>query len=229
MRGVRELAELAGDEVRGLLADVDGVISDPLQAARDDDHPQAPLADLGVGPEVEEALDDPPVRAVDQLVEVDEALGAGEVALGERPHRDSDHLLGAAAHLLEGLDERRVVLEVGGQLRQLRDRHAQVGHALEPEVDVQDGEDEPQVDGDGRLTGEELLDALADREVAVVDLVVEGDHLVGELGVLLLERIQRPPQGAEDQGGLLLEVGLKAIQLLLERQPHTSCSSQIAP
>ncbi len=94
---------------------------------------------------------------------------------------------------------------------------------------MQDGENEPQVDGDGRLPSEELLDALTDREVAVVDLVVERDHLVGELGVLLFERIHGTPQGAEDQGGLLLEVGLKTIQLLLERQPHTSCSSQIAP
>ena len=33
VRGVGELAELAGDEVCGLLTDVDGVVSDPLEAA----------------------------------------------------------------------------------------------------------------------------------------------------------------------------------------------------
>jgi hypothetical protein len=33
VRGVRELAELAGDEVGGLLADVDRVVADPLEAA----------------------------------------------------------------------------------------------------------------------------------------------------------------------------------------------------
>jgi RimK family alpha-L-glutamate ligase len=33
VRGVGELAELAGDEIGGLLADVDGVVSDPLEAA----------------------------------------------------------------------------------------------------------------------------------------------------------------------------------------------------
>src|SRR6185312_2649665 len=43
MRRVRELVELAGDEVLGLLADVDGVVADPLDAARDDDHPHPPL------------------------------------------------------------------------------------------------------------------------------------------------------------------------------------------
>ena len=51
MGGVRELAELAGDEVRRLLADVDGVVADPLEAARDDEHPQTPFAVLGVEPE----------------------------------------------------------------------------------------------------------------------------------------------------------------------------------
>jgi hypothetical protein len=33
VRGVRELAEIAGDEVSGLLADVDRVVADPLEAA----------------------------------------------------------------------------------------------------------------------------------------------------------------------------------------------------
>src|SRR5207245_2523677 len=41
---VRELAELARDEVGRLLADVDGVVADPLQAARDEQHPEPPLA-----------------------------------------------------------------------------------------------------------------------------------------------------------------------------------------
>ena len=57
MRGVRELAELARDEVGGLLADVDGVIPDPFEAARDDDHPQAPLPLRLVVREVENAFD----------------------------------------------------------------------------------------------------------------------------------------------------------------------------
>ena len=38
---------------------------------------------------------------------------------------------------------------------------------------------------DRRLPREQRLDALLDREVALVDLVVEGDHLVGELVVAL--------------------------------------------
>ena len=48
------------------------------------------------------------VRAVDQLVELDERLGPADVARGERVDRDPDHLLGAPAHLLEGLDQLRL-------------------------------------------------------------------------------------------------------------------------
>ena len=50
-------------------------------------------------------------------------------------------------------------------------------------------EDVSQVDGDRCLAGEEGLDPFFDRDVRVVDLVVEGDHLVSELGVLALERV----------------------------------------
>ena len=95
VRRVGELAELAGDEVRGLLADVDGVVADPLEAARDEDHPQPPLALLRLVPDVEQAADDAAVRAVDQLVELDERLGPLEIALRERVECDADHLLGA--------------------------------------------------------------------------------------------------------------------------------------
>ena len=110
-RGVRELAELAGDEIRGLLADVDGVVADPLEAARDEDHPQPPLPHLEIVPEIEQAVDDPPVRAVDQLVQVEERLGCDAVALLQRAERDADHLLGALSHLLEALEQRFVRLQ----------------------------------------------------------------------------------------------------------------------
>src|SRR6267142_3967284 len=43
MRCVAEFAKLAGHEVDDLLADVDGVVADPLDAARDDEHAQAVL------------------------------------------------------------------------------------------------------------------------------------------------------------------------------------------
>ena len=66
---------------------------------------------------------------------------------------------------------------------ELGDRHAVVAHALEVEIDVQHRQHEAQVDRHRRLQREQALDALLQRVVAVVDLVVEGDHLVGQVDV----------------------------------------------
>ena len=86
-----------------------------------------------------------------------------EVALGERVERDADHLLGPLAHVLERAEDRLAAdVEPAHQLRQLRDRHAVVGHPLEVEVDAQDREHEPEVDRDRRLPGEQRLHALLD-------------------------------------------------------------------
>src|SRR5215213_4587033 len=84
MRRVGELAELTGDEKGGALADVHRVVPDPLQAARRKQHSQPPLAQLRRRPELEHVVHNTPAGAVDQLVEVDERLGALEVAIGER-------------------------------------------------------------------------------------------------------------------------------------------------
>src|SRR5436189_1457096 len=220
MRSVRELAELARDEVGGLLADVDRVIADPLERTRDEDHPEPPFALLGVRAEVEHALDRAAVGAVDQLVEVDERRGGLEIAALERVESDADHLLGPLAHLLERLDKTLVGLDVGDELRQLRDRHAVVAHPLEVQVRSQHREHEPKVDGNGRLPGEQRLDPLLDRQVPLIDLVVEGDHLVGELGVGLLDRIDGRAQRTQDIVALFLEGRFDLFELLLERNPH---------
>src|SRR5436190_8085305 len=52
--GVRELAELRRQQVRRLLADVDRVLADPFERARDDDHPEAVLSHRRVLPELED-------------------------------------------------------------------------------------------------------------------------------------------------------------------------------
>src|SRR6266581_4720335 len=70
MRRVGELAELARDQVGRLFSDVHRMVPDALQAARDDQHTQAPLALLG--PELEHVLDSASICAVDQIVELDE-------------------------------------------------------------------------------------------------------------------------------------------------------------
>ncbi len=220
MGRVGELAELAGDEIGGLLADVDGVVADPLEAARDEDHPQAPLPRLLVAADLEQAVDDAAIGAVDQLVEVEQRLGQLLVTGLERLDRDTDHLLGPLAHLAEAGEERVVGRQSLRQLRQLRDRDAEVAHPLEVEVVLQHREHEPEVARDGRLAGEQQLDPLLDLEVLRVDVVVERDHLVGELGVLRADGLDRRPDRAQDEIALVAERGLELVELLLERDAH---------
>ena len=81
---------------------------------------------------------------------------------------------------------------------------------------MQHREHEPEVGGDRRLPREQVLHPLLDREVAVVDLVVERDHLVGELVVLLHERVERAAQRAEDERALLVDRRLELVELFLE-------------
>ena len=85
---------------------------------------------------------------------------------------------------------------------------------------MKDREHEPEVAGDGRLERERLLDELLDAVVARVDLVVEGDHLVAELGILGLERGDRAAERAEAQLALLLDARLELVEPLLELDPH---------
>src|SRR6266516_585573 len=112
VRCISELAELAGDQEGRLLADVDGVVADPLETARDEDHPQPPFPLGNVAAEVQHAPDGAAVRTIDQLVEVDERRGGLEIAPLERVECDADHLLGALPHFLERLDEPLVRLDV---------------------------------------------------------------------------------------------------------------------
>ena len=72
----------------------------------------------------------------------------------------------------------------------------------------------------GRLPGEQRLDAFLDARVAAVDLVVERDHVVGELVVAARERVQRRAESAQNEVALLLQTGFELGELLLERDPH---------
>ena len=53
------------------------------------------------------------------------------------------------------------------------------------------GQHESQVDGDGRLAGEQRLDAVLDLEVDAVDGVIAGDHLVGGIRIGGDQRFER--------------------------------------
>ncbi len=79
---------------------------------------------------------------------------------------------------------------------------------------------EPEIGRDRRLSCEQVLDALLDREVARVDLVVEGDHLVGELPVLLHQRVEGSTQRAQRERPLLVDRRFELVEIFLEADPH---------
>ena len=81
-------------------------------------------------------------------------------------------------------------------------------------------EHEAEVGRHGCLLREQLADRLLDPVVAVVDLVVERDHLVAELDVLRLEGVDRAAHRAEDDRALLLEVRLERVEALLVLDPR---------
>jgi hypothetical protein len=56
--------------------------------------------------------------------------------------------------------------------------------------------------------------------VALVDLVVERDHLVAELDVLRSQRVHDPADRPQDDLPGLLESGLEGIELALELDSH---------
>src|SRR6266581_5780984 len=214
VRGVCELAKLCRQEVRGLLADVDGVVADALQGPGDDHHAETVLPHLGIAAELENAPHDASVRPVDELIEIDERFGTCKIPVTERVERDPDHLLAARAHLLEAFDEARPGIHLRDELRKLRDRHAVVGHPLEVEVDVEDREHEAEIAGDGCLPGKEQLNPFLDANVPLVDVVVERDHLVRKLFVSLLESVDRATQRAQDERSLFLKRGLEQREVL---------------
>jgi hypothetical protein len=97
------------------------------------------------------------------------------------------------------------------------------------EVDVQQREHEPQVGRDRRLPRQQRLDLVLDVQVEPVDVVVERDHVVGELDVTLGQRVQRPAECAQDERALLLQSGLELVELFLEGDSHVLAASQTDP
>ena len=78
-------------------------------------------------------------------------------------------------------------------------------------------EQQPQVAGDGGLQREQGLDLVLDGEEVVVDLVVEGNHLVGKLAIALLECAHGAVDGAEDPLPHFLELSLDLLECGVDR------------
>ena len=87
---------------------------------------------------------------------------------------------------------------MAGERDHLADVHALVSHALEAVEHVQQRRDQPQVRGDRGLSREQGQDFLVHLQVAAVDAVVVGHDQLGQLDVLVLDRLHSPVEGRGD-------------------------------
>ena len=138
-----------------------------------------------------------------------------EVARRERRQRNLDHLDAALAHVDEPFHDDALRAEVARELRELRDRDALISDALDVEGGVEHREHEAKVARDGRLASQHELHLLLDREISIVDLVVERDDLVAQLDVLGAKSVHDGADGPERDLAHLLEAGLQRIQIRL--------------
>ena len=88
---------------------------------------------------------------------------------------------------------------VAGERNHLGDVHALIAHPLERLHQVQQGRDQAEVGRHRRLRREQGEDRLMHLEVAAVDDVVVGDDQLGELDVVVLDRLDRAVELRHDQ------------------------------
>ena len=82
---------------------------------------------------------------------------------------------------------------------------------------MQHREQQPQIARDRVVQRKRALDRGLNLEEEAVDLVVERDHLVRKLDVLLAESADRAVQGRQDPLTLLLELRLEPVECLVHR------------
>src|SRR3954447_9119039 len=208
---ILELAEQPGDDEGDLLAHVDGVVADSLERPGDEEHRHRPLPAILVVADLDRELEALLVEVVDDVVPADEVARQLHVPIGEGALRLPDLGSDGAAHRHEVLHHSLVGRWlVPGDGDQLRDVHALIAHALDVLHHVKQRGDQPQVGGDGRLRREQRQDGLVDLQVAAVDDVVVGDHELGELDVLMMDRLDRAVQGRDHQIEALERPSLEA-------------------
>src|SRR5215211_552868 len=221
VRRVRELAEEARDHEGDLFADVDGVVADAFEGAGDHDHGHRPFQSVAVLAATPDGhLKDLAVKAVDFLVLADEVFGEGDVTqleglfgLSGLGGRQLSHPIDRGEDLLVDGGV------VAGERDELGDVDGLVAHALDVLDDVQERRHGAQVGGDRRLGRQQGKDALVDLEVAAVDAVVVGDHELGKLDVLGVERFQGTAESGDDQVEATQGCGLEAADLFGKRLP----------
>jgi hypothetical protein len=122
-----------------------------------------------------------------------------------------------------------------GELGDLRQVHRLIANALQMQVDVQQGRQQPQVGGERGLEREQVKDPSLDVQVELVYLVVAADHLVADRRVAVRKGLQRPFQQQLGLGAGLLDLALKGAQVLMKappdlaHQPTLPCCRPLSP
>src|ERR1700693_4226571 len=217
MGGVGELPKKARDDECHLLADVHGVVSDPLQRPRDEDHVHRPLARVRILADFDRQAKDLAVETVDLPILADEVFGETDVAGGEGRSGLDDLRAGVGPHLRQRLKDLLAPRWLLARERdELADVHARVAHSLDVLDHVQQRRYQPKVAGHWRLKGKQGEDSLVYFQVAPVDAVVVRDDHLRELDVLMVKRLEHAVELLHDQVKTAQGVAFQLAQLLLE-------------
>ena len=143
-----------------------------------------------------------------------------DVARGERVERDAAPSPPRDRPSPEPLDEIVVLLELGRELRQLRDRDAWSPMRSRWIELWSTARTRRRSVATGDCWASNSLDRLLDAVVARVDLVVEGDDLVAELDVLRLERVDGARTARRTTAPCSWRLGLERVEARLELDPR---------
>jgi hypothetical protein len=111
------------------------------------------------------------------------------------------------------------VRQPGGRRGDLGQVHRLVAHALQVQVDVQQGGQQPQVGGDRGLEREEVQNPPLHIQIQPIHLVIAVDDLPAEPQVAAAKRSQRLLQQQPGLGAGLLDLALNGTQLLMKALP----------
>ena len=105
-------------------------------------------------------------------------------------------------------------------VRALADVDRQVGDPLQVAVDLQHRRHAPQVDGHRLMQGEDLEALFLDLDLAVVDRLLAGDHLLGDFDAQLAQRLHGAEHHLLDHRRLVEQVLLESFKIALQVDRH---------
>ncbi len=163
------------------------------------------------------------MQPVHRVVVVVQFLRQLDVVRGDAAAGLGDQALGDLAHLQDRVAHLRRDRGVGvTHPCDLRDVFRQVAHALQVAAHPQGGDGDAQVHGDGLLRGQQFEDGGLDLRVEPVDLLVLGDHTLGELEVGVQQCGGGPRDGRADQAGHLHQPVGESVEFIVEGVAHAA-------